>query len=52
MGDRLINQMGGLFTRALYTAEGQQTFDELRRRCPDLVEVDSGPGGLTLTLGS
>ena len=52
-GDAVAVQLGGACEHC--PAAGHtlrlRLVDELRRRCPDLVEMDSGHGGLTLTLG-
>lgn len=51
-GDAVAVQLGGACEHcpaAGYTLRAR-LLGELRRRCPDLVEVDRGHGGLTLTL--
>ena len=52
-GDAVAVQLGGACEHcaaAEFTLRAR-LFGELRRRCPDLVEVDRGGGGLTVTLG-
>ena len=52
-GDAVAVQLGGACQHcpaAEYTLRAR-LLGELRRRCPDLVEVDRDGGGLTLTLG-
>ena len=51
-GDEITVQLGGACEHcpaAGYTLR-LRLLDELRRRCPDLVETEHGHGGLTLTL--
>ncbi|MFN8072606.1 MAG: NifU family protein [Mycobacterium sp.] len=52
-GDAVAVQLGGACEHcaaAEFTLRAR-LLGELRRRCPDLVEVDRGGGGLTVTLG-
>lgn len=53
-GDAVAVQLGGACEHcpaAEFTLRAR-LLGELRRRCPDLVEVDHGRGGLTLTIAS